>query len=240
MKRLMAILLIMIVSVCTACSGSSPKEASEKNFTKAINDYLQKEGITIDIAKQMPIEVNAEQITTDEEINRLLRSHGMMPVIKRPPRNRPTNLKARCQDLESAGLLKGTERIVERKDTHYTINPPIVIKYKVIKYDFSEKGKELVRKPDVIHDNYRIHIATAKVDKIENFTSPTPVKGYTVSKVKFTYSPDKVQPWAIDGDIEKSFPVIKEKLKKNQTDNATLVLMGNGWAHGYAVADQIK
>jgi hypothetical protein len=227
-----------------ACSGSSLQEANEKNFTKAINAYLQQEGITIDIGKKIPVELEVEQITTDEELNAVLQSRGSQSLIpnlkRRPSRRRAASLKDRCQALEHAGILTGTGRIIEKEAPFYRTNPPLMVKYRLKKYDFSGKGKELVREPDVIHASYRIRIATGKVDKIENFTSPTPVKGYTVSKVKFTYSPDKVQPWATNGDIEKSFPAIKEKLKKNQTGNATMVLMGNGWAHGYTVADQIK
>lgn len=243
MKRISLLFLGLLALVCMACSGSSPQQAGEKNFTKAINAYLQQEGITINIGKKMPIEMEDELITPAEEINRLLISRDaptMIPSLKQPQiGNRKTSLKDRCQALERAGILTSTERIIEKEAPFFRGNPPLIVKYKVKKYDLSEKGKQLVRKPDVVHTGYRVRIATARVDQIKNFSSPTPVKGYTVSKVNFTYSPDEIEPWAKSDEIEKSFP-IKKKLQRNQADHATLVLMGDGWAHGFAVADQIK
>ncbi len=105
---------------------------------------------------------------------------------------------------------------------------------------FDPNYKEAFKEPDDTHKRYRFMIATATVDKIENFTSPTPVAGYTISKVKYTFSPEKVQGWATSNVIAEQFPEIKNKLRKGQSDTATLVLMGSGWEHAQAVAKFIQ
>jgi hypothetical protein len=235
--------LSVLAFCCVACSETSPQQANEKNFTKALDDYLADEGVSIDIAKKMPIEIEAEQITTDAQLNKILRQRDLpkrIPELKSPFYNPLTSLKERCRALKRAGLLSVQKRIVERPDKHYKVKPPVMVKYRIETYDLTEKGKKLVRKPDQIYPNYRFQIATAKVDKIDNFTAPTQLDGYTISKVAYTYSPDKVHDWATDGDVEKCFPSIKKKLKPGKNQRAVLVLMGDGWQHGQTVAGIFK
>jgi hypothetical protein len=231
----------MAVFILSACSGSSNHEPNEANFTTAINTYLQSEGITIEIADKIPIEVDIEQLTSNAEINAMLTSRGLpkrRPTTRR--KDRPTGLKARCEALERAGLLSGTVRVVERRDTKYITNTPILIKYKVKKYDLTGSGKTLIKAPDNAHAKYRLKIATAKVESIDHFTSPTPVEGFTVCKVKYTYSPDKIISFVKSKRFIDSYPQIEKKLKKEQQQVATLVLMGSGWEHGATAAEKIQ
>lgn len=230
MKKTGIILVFLTVSLAVACSGPSGHEPSKENFTNVLNAYLQKEGITVDFTDQMPVEIEIERLNAPATIK-----HGNIeiPLVKRPKSNRPTSQRIKCERLEQLGLLISRETIIEKADKGETV------KYKVRQYDSTEKGRQFILAPDAAHARYRLRIATAAVDKIDQFTSPTPVKGLTVSRVTYAFSPDTIQDWAENTGLEESFPEIRKKLAKGQSDTATLVLMDDGWKHGHEVAGDI-
>jgi hypothetical protein len=236
MKKIVFAAASIIVCFCMACSGS-PQEPSEQNFTKALNAYLQKEGITIDIGDKFPIQVEIERISQPGQADT---GPYKVPVLKRKPLKRPNSKIERYKALEQLGLLSSKEIEIERGEKLYWTEPSKMVKFKAIQYDLTDKGKGVFKEPDNTHTHYRFMIASASVDKIDNFTSPTPVEGYTISKVKYTFLPDKVQGWAKSNVIADHFPEIKDKLRKGQSDTATLVLMGSGWEDAQAVAKLIQ
>lgn len=228
--------IIACYLLIAACSGS-PSEPSEKNFTEALNDYLQQEGITVDIGRKMPIQFELERIEPEPAAQT---GEYKVPIVKQQPLKRPNSAKARCEALEQAGLMTSKETVIEREEKQYWSRPGKTVQYRVKEYDVSDSGKKLLRLPDASHRQYRLKIASAVVDSIETFSSPTPTQGYTISKVSYTFSPDQVQGWAKDADFETVFPEIKQKLQAGQKDQAVLVLMHTGWKHGQSVIQDMS
>ncbi len=226
-KKLLALIssLAALAAIFSmACSGSSPTEASEENFEKIINEYLQKEGIYIAVARKFPIEVELERNIKPKKTR--ANPSGMEPLKRKPFKNRPVP-KEKWDALEKKGILTSKQIVIEKDKYGYD-----TYKIKKKRYEISEKAKDMFRPPDEFNprSRYSLLLATAKVDKINSFTAPTAIKGVTVCYVNYTYSPDKIRDWA-KGDMEKYFPGFKDKLEKGKTAKAALILMNTGWVH---------
>ncbi|UOP04705.1 hypothetical protein [Conchiformibius kuhniae] len=86
-------------------------------------------------------------------------------------------------------------------------------------YSLTDLGKEKIR---LGHHGALLCVGTAKVEKINYFTEPTPARGYTLSQVNYTA---KIVPEKWSKGLLKDNPAFRQEVERS----ATLVKTNDGW-----------
>lgn len=203
MKSTNALCIGLSTLIITACG--SPKDANEKNFTNAINDYLD---------TQCPIAYVAAEFPT--------------VVATDSPKQRPSDVEE-LEYLKTQGLLTAEQGQLAVED-RYSKKEELVTG---TIYDLSDEGKARFSHTKGIAWGKRTGFCVAgfELDSIDNFTDPSDVMGYTISNVKYTASPIDVLSWATSEQAKQYFPDLEEELVPEQKMSATLILTNDGWQH---------
>lgn len=207
MKKIMLfpILLIFFTSSC-----NSTQSANQENFKSVLNKYLTKNSAVIfpvffTIKEEFPLTVKLTEVKqVDEQQTR------------------------QFDALASAGLLEVKNGTLERE----VFGDKQIIPTKT--YTLTKKGEKLLVKVsrELAEDRIGFRFAIYQVDKIINFSEPAQNDiGQKVSHVNYSVSPVNIEEWTNNEKIQKAFPDLQKKLKLNQKQSATLVLMNNGWVH---------
>jgi hypothetical protein len=198
------IVLILLVLALAGCW--SKKDASKGNFENVINEYLERNSITI------------SPLRTD------------FPVTIELPSKDSIGLEMEQENINQYEALVGIG-FLEVKNESVEIQSNLFHEEKTTVpgkiYSLTEKGKQALDQTN----KRGFCVATYEVDEISNFSEPSETMGYTVSHVNFTLSPHNILNWAKDENVVEAFPDLKELLEEHQSQSATLVLMNEGWIH---------
>jgi len=228
-KRFVA--LIVVIGACLAPFGcgsvvSNPKEASKKNFEKAINEHLAESHKAL-ISFQSSGYGNLSSLRPDHPIKELFASSENENIIS-------DTLKKKLELLVDIGYLE--EKKIEKDDWKRTswgrkTKTPITYYYR--EYSLTQKGAGALTRTVQSGCLIRCGLSAgvARVKEILSYTEPSSMMGMIVSEVEYTYTVD-LHPWAeADGAVEafkKLEPMVKSK-EEPIKDEKTLVLKNTGW-----------
>ena len=196
MKDEMNKVKILAVSTVTlflaACGG--PKEATQSNFTKAIQAYLDTQpGLCAAIpARQMPF---------------TLENNGLIPEPKK-----------RADALADAGLL--TKRDTEVKGSFGNKNAPAT-EYQVSeigKQFLAPKAANTLARQDAFCSGKFVMVG------VDNFTEPSEMMGMKVSRVNYRFKVDGLADWAKSEAMIRNFKNIADKSQGDIQGKAALIL----------------
>jgi hypothetical protein len=202
--------LLVLISSVVACSD--PKDPSEKNFEKAINEAIGE----------------TTACFNDKVVGGTASSLFGRPYFKFPLSLEPNPVTGRSfKDEEAmghlnsfvdAGLLTLSEGIVEQKNSWgrtKQVSVPV--------YDLTDLGRESYR------GDGSFCYGIAVVQEITNFTIPATMGPQQMVTVKYTYSIEDLVDWT-DHDY---FSTIRDNAEASEdapiNDTMILVLTNNGW-----------
>jgi len=193
----------VLLVVLTGCSDS--KQASDKNFKAAIQEYLNTVYPRCYFNEKFPV-----QIDTD--------SFGR---------------RAALQSLAKAGLLSETE-LSRREFKDWNGNVNLIVKSEYALTDTGRKFYNPDARQVMNGGSGGFCIGKAKVREINRFTEPADMLGHRITKVNYSYSIEDLPDWAMMPDVKAAIPALKAAADSAATpikETDTLVLTNNGWVH---------
>lgn len=200
------VLLTIAVGLLAGCSD--PKKASDENFQKAAQAYLDTQYPKCFLVTAFPVK------TLDFDVS------GQNRVL---------------HALAGVGIVKETE--LSRKDIPKTIFSPAQtdISYS---YDLTDEGHKYYKDDarQLANGNKLggICIGKAKVVRIDQFSEPGEMMGQKISRVTYSYQINDLPTWAHDQNVqaasnELNAAVASEKAPIKET--RAMILTNNGWVH---------
>lgn len=202
----------IMVAACSvmllAIGCSNVKDASESNFKKAAQEYLDTAYPTSYITVQFPYV---------------------------PKDNMDTRTDKIMEQMEKAGLVKQTEITRKKQTIFMSANNETET---VQGYELTDEGKKYykadVEQSVMGQPRGGFSFGKAKVEKVENFTEPADLMGMKVSKVTYTYTVSDIPEWA----TKKELLELNQKLKTDVLSKEKpvqradgFVLTEKGWIH---------
>ena len=201
--------LIAAGALLAACGSKS--DASDKNFSLALDQYLAKKGdvcLGSMTVRKWPVEV---EDTT-----------GLNFV----PKASPTDDAAQMKALESVGLAKGTYMEVDQ----LMGAQPRGRKHKVWRYELSDMGKKAVRDRSSGSGLVDLCFASKRIDKIVKWDAVENTGSAAGTNVTYLYKLDGLQDWATKPEIQSAFPRVKALIadagKKEERHGVKLTSLG--------------
>ncbi|MDO7902266.1 hypothetical protein ACE1YR_08165 [Pseudomonas sp. K1(2024)] len=205
----MRTMLLPLAIVTTALVGcSDPKKASEENFEKAAQAWLDKAYPECLVTSTFPMNTQEFDVYGTNKTLNALAEVGVLTAVETSRKDYPENIfqKARTE-----------------------------IKYR---YELTDEGRKYLKddartKPDgtVIPG---LCIGRAKVDKIEQFSEPGDMMGHRISEVTHTYKVDDLRKWAstpalmdVNSDVKRMVASQEKPIREKRA----FVLTNNGWIH---------
>ncbi|WP_295482038.1 hypothetical protein [uncultured Pseudomonas sp.] len=205
----MRTMLLPLAILTTALVGcSDPKKASEENFEKAAQAWLDKAYPECLITSTFPMNTQEFDVYGTNKTLNALAEVGVLTAVETSRKDYPENIfqKARTE-----------------------------IKYR---YELTDEGRKYLKddartKPDgtVIPG---LCIGRAKVDKIEQFSEPGDMMGHRISEVTYTYKVDDLPKWAstpalmdVNSDVKRMVASQGKPIREKRA----FVLTNNGWIH---------
>lgn len=204
----------VLTAAMAACS--SPKDASEGNFEKVINDRYARQcilvrpdgGFRVD-ARQFPVTV------------------GLLTGTGSEKRNDERNVQFVA--LVEVGLLEVEDTTTELRQMFGNAKQVPAKRYSLTtsgeKAYQSGKDEDGEARPSGFCAGHYL------VDEIKRFSEPGSFGAYTVSEVAYSFSPQNVAEWATEPKVQEAIPRLSMALKPAQDGKAALVLTNEGWVH---------
>lgn len=201
--------------IATLAACSSPKDASEDNFARVINDHYARECILVNPRRSILI----------------TEGNGYPLTVELDPDDAEDNAgrTAQYQALVQAGLLKGEQVSVEKRSM---FGKPRTIP--VMRYSLTDTGMQAYQQSkDETGESQRTGFCAGyyRVDTIKRFSEPGAFGPYTVSEVAYSFSPQEVPSWAGDAALQSAMPQLAKALQTSQDGKTTLILTNEGWVH---------
>jgi hypothetical protein len=193
-----------------ACS--SPKDANNGNFEKAIDAHFAKDCINI-----QPFVMAADGHSYPMTVS-LQQKNAFISQAQVDQDN--ANVTRPLDVLVQAGVLSVSDGT--KKEKPMFGNGEITVPTKV--YTLTDTGKKAI----VSSDSTAMCVGHYKVDEVVRFTQPNNALGQTVSEVSFTVSPVDVPDWANSADVQKVYG-LGNKLAEHIKATRTVVLASDGW-----------
>lgn len=197
---------ILIALLMAGCS--SPKDANEKNFKAAAQDFLNTEYPNGYIVANFPYQTEGLSFNNTPEI---------------------------LHELARLGLVAETE--ISRRDIPSSFGREARVDI-VYEYDLTAEGNKFFKADftQSIMGNTLGAFAFGKatVAKIINFTEPASFMGYTVSEVTYTYTVSDIPAWAKDAELLNLNKQLKQDVESSNTPvqrRDVFVLTDKGWIH---------
>lgn len=201
-------LVFIAIAVGLLAGCSDPKKASDENFQKAAQAYLDTQYPKCFLVAAFPVK------TLDFDVS------GQNRVL---------------HALAGVGIVKETE--LSRKDIPKTMFSPARtdINYS---YDLTDEGhkyyKDDARQLSSGNKLGGICVGKAKVVKIDQFSEPGEMMGQKISRVTYSYQINDLPTWAHDQNVltasnELNAAVASEKAPIKET--RAMILTNNGWVH---------
>jgi hypothetical protein len=210
-----AVVVFFGVAVLAGCGSN--QDANEKNFGKAISQYLDKKGELCLRLNRWPVDVSGMDLDLQKSL--------------------PTGTARRMEALAAVGL--ATETDVEMDQIGPFDNKPTGLKYKIKRYVLTDAGKKFYREKEV---NKRSIGGTKKamegdicygkeaLDKIVKWEGPMKLGDYQEANVFYLYKIDGVAAWTKNPEFLAAFPevgqVIEAAGKEKQSHPVELTSIG--------------
>lgn len=200
------ILVISTVLALAACGGDNTKE----QMKQAINNVAALNQICV------PYSLNVEQLAAQTTPLESLFGADEIQILTRDVNKKRVNKEAESQmeQLVRAGLYdeEKEKKVGEGADVQ-----------RVAVYRLTDRGREFIRKTPL---GAGLCVATWRAEKINYYTEPTAVNGYTVSQVSYAA---KIVPEKWAKSLLKADEHHKILLKDEINKNAMLVKTNDGW-----------
>lgn len=200
------LILIGLIGVLMSGCGDK-KDAIKDNFENSINAHYENECISIGrVYGAFPVQV-ANDNEEDKELFAALAKVGLV-----------TSKPARVEDRSMTGfdIMTGKRKIIDG------------FEYKLT--DLGTKSVKTEKSNGFYGGSNEFCAGKYKVSSIENFTEPSDISGYKLTRVNFKKVAIDVPEWANDLVKEKAFEQYAEKISKEPIDEKMeLVLTDNGW-----------
>lgn len=208
--RLVSSVLLCLVSVAILTGCDDPKEASAKNFSKVIQDGLEKDGEVCLERLRWPVKVNL----------------GATSELFNAP---PTSDANRMAALEAHGLVSST---IEETTDFFKQKSRTQI------FQPTDAGSKYMLERDI--PNFLGNGSTKRSDfcwarmqlaGIVKWMGPGQFGPYQMVTVNFTYQLANVPQWAQSPEVTKAFPEVQQMLagQKKEEKTAALRLSNLGW-----------
>jgi hypothetical protein len=199
----------LLALMLTACS--SPKDANNANFEKAIDAHFAKDCITI-----QPFVMSANGQNYPMTVD-LQQKNAFITQAQVDQNN--ANATRPLDVLVKAGVLSVSDGTKKEKPMFGTgeITVPTRI------YTLTDAGKKAS-----VGSSTAMCVGHYKVDEVVRFTQPNNALGQTVSDVSFTVSPVDIPEWAKGSDVQSMYG-LGSKLGDHIKASRTLVLASDGW-----------
>lgn len=201
--------ILPLVILATALVGcSDPKKASEDNFEKATQAWLDTAYPKCFLVSTFPVESKEFDIT---------------------------NTNKTLHALAGAGVLKEVE--LSRKEIPASMfqQASTQVQYS---YDLTDEGRKYYKADaQKMRDGTTapgLCIGKAKVDKIEQFSEPGDMMGQKISRVTYTYKVDDLPKWAGDEAVVATNRELAPMAASKDTpikETRAFILTNNGWVH---------
>jgi hypothetical protein len=200
----------LVLSTLPIQGCATKKDASEKNFSVALDVYLAKRGqLCLGIASKWPIDVDERERGT---------TIGRAPVMAA---------------LEKVGLVRSHET-----ETEYP--PPLsssLVETKVLRYDLTDEGKKFYIEKEHLglagqkETQGDLCYGQQMLDKIVKWEGPVAVGDYKEVSVFYTYKIENLANWVTNPEFQRLFPGAALTINdagKTMLDQA-LTLTNQGW-----------
>ncbi len=206
MRYPLTALRVCVVLLASGCH--SAKSPNTSNFTKAINQYLDKNGgECISPLRPLPIDIPVADLAQTSAI------------------------MAQLSALEKSGLVAGkTMTVVPQTPLNpFSISRPAPQPVK--RYDATPEGNRYLR-------SYFTSIGRAEgfcygvrqVASIVKWDEPVTQGGYAITSVTYTHKIDRLADWAKSPEMQQAFPLLKSSFGLVGTEQrATLHPTNQGW-----------
>lgn len=196
----------------------SKNDASEHNFSSAIDHYLDDTGdLCLDVGP-FPVDVSETEL--------------------RAQSSSPTGHAARMAALQRAGLLSSVD--VSLGQLGFIDDRPTGHRMRVRRYDLTTAGRDAYRKivADEVIANGKtepergdICYAKLSLDKVKGWDGPTHVDNRNEAVVHYTYEVDNQADWSKTPEVTNAFPFVANTLAgaKQAQLSTTVVLTDKGW-----------
>jgi len=201
---------IIVLGTLPVLGCGSNKDASDKNFSKALDVYLAKRGqLCLGIASKWPIDIDEREHGT---------SVGRAPVMT---------------VLENSGLVRSHETEIE-------YSPPLsgnVVKTRVLRYELADEGKKFYREKERLGLAGQKEIqgdlcyGQQVLDRIAKWEGPMELGNYKEVSVFYTYKIENLASWVTSPDFERVFPGAALTIQGagKALQNQALTLTSEGW-----------
>lgn len=214
--------MLAVALTVTALGGcSDPKSPSNEHFAKALNDHLAKNPACIDLALFGDVHPDGGNSSAFPVYFSAKPAFGMVnPGLKQ------------ADALLSAGLLTERDTVIQQKFAFGPGTQPVPVK----SYDLTDAGHAVFAKSqagshqDVFSSEPRFCYGTPEVVKVERYTEPASMMGFTVSHVVYAYHLKDVADWVHSTAIAAAFPAVQPSLADSIDGSDDVVLTSNGWA----------
>lgn len=219
------------ISACLASiilSGcSDPKKASEGNFETALDTYLAKNPMCLDLPTSS-VQPAGEN-----------RGYTALPLYYEVP-SRPGAAQdlfrqqtRQVDALVAVGLMQVKDAAIPQRGMFASDAKTVHVKA----YDLTDKGRAALAKPGegaqsaFLSSRGRLCYGTPEVVAITQFTEPADAMGMSLSRVAYTWRLKNRADWATNPAMVEAFPALKRTTAENVEDKADLVLTNKGWVH---------
>lgn len=202
-----SLILIGIFGVLMLSGCGDKKDATKGNFENSINAHYENECIDIGtVYGTFPVQI-ANSDEKDKELFDALTKVGLT-----------TSKPAKVEDNSMSGI------------DIYTGKRKIIDGYEYKLTDLGTKSVKTKKGNGFFSSTNEFCAGKYKVSSIENFTEPSDIGGYKLTRVNFKKEPIDVPEWANNLVKEKAFEKYAEKISKEPIDEEMeLVLTDNGW-----------
>lgn len=201
--------ILPLVILATALVGcSDPKKASESNFEKATQAWLDTAYPKCFLMSTFPTESKEFDISNSNKTLHALAAAGVLKEVELSRKEIPANM------FQSA-----------RTQVQYS-------------YDLTDEGRKYYKADaQKLRDGSTapgLCIGKAKVVKVEQFSEPGDMMGQKISRVTYTYSVDDLPKWAADKAVLESNRDLGPMVSSKDTpikETRAFILTNNGWVH---------
>ncbi|WP_242187179.1 hypothetical protein [Sphingomonas sp. CARO-RG-8B-R24-01] len=218
----MRIGLVACVGILLLGGCSDPKKASNANFKKAIDTYLEK----------TPVCINAPTSDTrptghDNDASSFP-AYVAMPTAPAGQALFAMNTKS-FDAMVKSGLATTSTGTIESNRTWDGSSKKLPVKI----YNLTDQGqKAFVKSADGNPYGSKLCYGTPAVSEVTQFTEPGAAFGATVSSVAYTYHVKDKAGWATNPAMVEAFPALKQTAGDTLEGKTEVVLTNNGWVDG--------
>lgn len=201
--------ILPLAILATALVGcSDPKKASESNFEKATQAWLDTAYPSCFLMSAFPVESKEFDIGNTNKTLHALAGVGVLKEVELSRKEIPANL------FQSA-----------RTQVQYS-------------YDLTDEGRKYYKADArKLRDGNLVPglcIGKAKVVKVEQFSEPGDMMGQKISRVTYTYQVDDLPKWTANEAVIASNRELAALVSSKETpikETRAFILTNNGWVH---------